>query len=92
MKVKKEELSIKGYLIGTIRALCIICLGFVSYASKEAYLVLKDLNRNVIELNANLGNVNRVVEVNVNGIKDNNDLIHKLDKRITVLEVEYNKK
>lgn len=86
MRFKQEELSIKGYLIGIMRVLCVICLGLISFASKEAYLVLKDLNKNVIELNANLSNVTKIVEVNTKDIRDNNNLIHNVDKRLTVLE------
>jgi len=86
VKVRQEELSIKGYLIGMMRVICIICLGIISFASKEAYVVLKDLNKNVIELNANLQNVNKIVEVNTKDIRDNSDLIHNVDKRLTVIE------
>ena len=87
MKVKQEELSIKGYLIGIVRVLCVICLGIISFATKEAYLVLKDLNKNVIELNANLSSVTKIVEINTKDIRENNVLIHKIDKRVTVLEL-----
>jgi hypothetical protein len=86
MKIKQEELSLKGWLIGVIRVLCVICLMFISYACSEVYTILKDLNKNVIELNVNLANVNKIVENNTMNIRSNSDSLHLVDKRVLLLE------
>lgn len=82
MKFKEEELSIKGYLMGIMRALIII---FIVWFASE----VRSLSISVAELNITLGNMSEVSLRNSTDLRRHSELIHNIDKRLVVVEKEH---
>lgn len=77
MHVKKEELSIKGWIIGVSR---ILFAGIVMWFASQ----VQDLSVNIAELNTNLKNIAEITKQNRVDIRLNTEHLYKVDKKASL--------